>query len=112
MHLSLVENYLNKTTNFDPKTMTHAELSAWLAEHLMGCQMIDWSPPTNIQQAMEDVVPAIVERDFGVDICLAPGLVPVCRIKRAGGRYRNGVAKTTARAICEAAYLALVERGE
>lgn len=137
-----------QTTNPDPKTMTDAELSAWLAEHLMGwSEWVNysqgdydgpfpmfarfpeglhfylkhgnsegiWSPPTNIQQAMEDVVGAtngkhrswaLISND-GYD----SGPLWTARLRAGGGRLLGESENDDlARAICEAAYLALVSQ--
>ena len=127
-------------TMTDPKTMTHAELSAWLAEHLMGWRLIEepayflgiqgkyiywvkpdktriaqqhWSPPTNIQQAMEDVVRSMCDKGYACT--LYPSLLRASfgsQDMRHFGQTKAESWEQYPRAICEAAYLALVERGD
>ena len=129
-----------QTTNPDPKNMTDAEFSAWLAEHLMGWKFcapddcwetgqkskwrasegvpifvprLKWSPPTNVQQAMEDVVWTMCDKGY------ACTLYPSLLRASFGSWDMQRIGQTQAasreqypRAICEAAYLALVERGD
>ena len=106
-----------QTTNPDPKTLTDAELSAWLAEHLMGGlgkeAPSDWSPPTNIQQAMEDVVRSMCDKGYACT--LYPSLLRASfgsQDMRHFGQTKAESWEQYPRAICEAAYLALVERAD
>ena len=105
-------------TAVDVKAMTDAELSVWLRDKF-AFGNDDWNPCINIQQAMEDVVPAI-QRDGVVSIIVGEPAVEQTTVRiwtdaaaPGGGQLLgNAYGPDKARAICEAAYLALNKRGD